>query len=389
MFFSLKAAARFIYKSIVQNFVIFLAIFIGIGVQFFILTLSSSLKNLLIDSSFKYKENVILERVETKNTPILLNEVQQHDDVEMALLKVALRASISLEKEGDLKRYPFVINVVSNTDDPSIYQRFYGVGIEETLVSGRINDPYTYEIMLNDNYAKSINAQLGDTILLHYKTLVNPVSFLVVGTFDNGMFSYNYNYSYINKDLLNIRVNQYHLYIKLHDPLKSTEFSKEYADKLKDKTIKITDWQERDQRLIQMQIVQKAVIGTIEVLISIAIFIVVLNMLNYIIQSKYKEIGIFKAMGLNKNSLKSIFLFQTLIITVLASILGLIGGRIAIEVYARIMTDPLTNEQRFIYKINEINYISLFFLSIFTSLLATLTSFRKINKLSIIELIKL
>lgn len=390
--FSLKTAYRFTAKNKLQNIIIFFAILLGVSVQFFILTLSSMLKNILLDNVLLHSPHVKVGRINRKlNTAKendLFNLIVADEDVKFAFYLNSYVGSITVSS-NDLMAHPFILNVIDN-DEELNYRELYGIGIEKTLVEGTLNDPAKKEIMLDASFANNIGAKIGDTVYFSSKYFSNPFIFTLTGTYDTGIFQYNTNFTYVtNKAFHPNSASQSSIIVNLVDPYNSTVFLERISPLINNPLSQKTDWQEVSERHLQMQTVQRAVIGTIEVLISIAIFIVVFNMLNYIIQKKYKEIGILKASGMQNGKLQLIFLLQTLIITLFAAISGLMVGSAAISLFAKYMVDPTTNEARFAFDVNPIDYIALFFLTMFAATLASLFSYRKTKNTSIVELLKL
>lgn len=391
MLFSLKTAYRFIKHHKLQNLVIMLAVIIGVGVQFFILTMSSVLKNIIVDNFLLYTSNVRTSLVERKlNTADedeLLLQIMEFEEVDVVFYENFLNGNIRIAGENT-QLHPFYLYVAEEFETTYAYREMFGIGIEETLVKGRLNDPTKMEIMLDDEYAKQIGAKLGDTLIFYGNFLGESREFILTGTYDTGRFHYKNNFTYLPRTtVVNQSYGTYFIVMSLHDPETSTAVVEKIKPLLKNQET-VSDWQSSLGRIIELQRAQRAVIGTIEVLISITIFIVVLNMLNYSIQKKYREIGILKAMGLNNKSMQWVFTLQTSMVASFATIFGLFFGRLAVYYYGKWMIHPETQKPRFIYQIHLLDYLALMALMMIVAVLASFFSFRKTNKMAIIELIK-
>lgn len=152
--------------------------------------------------------------------------------------------------------------------------------------------------------------------------------------------------------------------------------------------VKIYSWKLVNPDAELLNLAQIAVVTTIEIFISIAIFVVVVSMLNYQIQQKYHQLGILKAIGVKDSKIYKIFIYQTFIISIPGIIIGLIGGTIVFTEYGKYMVYP-DGSPRFNITFNIFDYFIASLIIIATVLLASVLTIRRLKKKTIIELIKI
>lgn len=381
--FNLKVATQFIKRSVFRNLIILFIITLGVGVQFFVLSLGEILTNMMLEQTTFYQEHIILETNESLNYNdldySLLDRFNNIKEVEKGIITVDLYGFLTSDKMNKPNVAFHIIGVSSHNDT---YQSFYGLDLEDHIVSGRLNDSTKMEVMLDDYFAKQSNIKLGDTV-----TFNNNLDFIVTGTFDLGLYKASRAYAYIPMDLLNITIpNQYKYVFQIKDPTKTSKIIKQINEI--DNTFTVKDWKDVTPEFNTLNMAQKSVVLIIEVMISIGIFVIVLSILNFTIQQKYKQLGILKAMGIYNNDINQIFIFQTSILAIIGTTLGLIGGSIAMTLYAKFMSYP-NGQPRFKYDLLWHNFLYSIILMGATIILSTLVSIKKVKELSIIELIKI
>lgn len=393
MKFSLKVAFKFLTKNRLINLLIFFTILIGISVQFFIISLSSVLKNIIISQAISYQSHISLKYNESlKHSDLdfdFQNEINSLSNISDVHHFVNLFGTLEKPDGRVVPYYFYGIDYSSN--DMGSYLKSYGIGLDETLVKGEIADPYKNEIMVDDSFFNEQNLKLDDEVIFFHPFSNVSVTYIIKGTYHTGKYDYLNNTTYVNNLQFEFKDRaSYSIKVILKDPYLVKETINEIKALSGYKDIyEITTYEETNEKALEMDFIQRAVVGLIEILISVVILIIIVNILNYSMQRKYKEIGILKAMGINDKGLRLVFLFQTLMIQVLASIFGLLVGRTSFAFYHKIMKNPYTNKPRFEYNISISNYVYTFIAMVLVSVFASIFSYRKVKQLEIIDLIKL
>lgn len=388
-----KIAFRFSKKSPIQSMIIFLTISVGVGVVFFILCLGTILKSMILDQSTSYQEHLIIQNKRELNyseiTMDLINDLERdNSDIELSLYTSTINGMLVSENGHS---GPFSM-MLAKGKNPNDYIKYYGLDVSKHLVEGKVNNPLAYEIMLDDYYAKSSNINVGEYIYFTSAYGQN-LKLLVTGTYDLGLFRLNRAKGYFDFDLFDNNQNKNYstsIVFQVKSPMEVEKtldnIKKPVLDTLGD--VKIYSWKLVNPDAELLNLAQIAVVTTIEIFISIAIFVVVVSMLNYQIQQKYHQLGILKAIGVKDSKIYKIFIYQTFIISIPGIIIGLIGGTIVFTEYGKYMVYP-DGSPRFNITFNIFDYFIASLIIIATVLLASVLTIRRLKKKTIIELIKI
>jgi len=153
--------------------------------------------------------------------------------------------------------------------------------------------------------------------------------FKVVGIFEIGMYEYD-----LNLALINIRDAQG--FFKFHDEITGIEVkvddiynSEKIAEKIEatlGPPYYARDWMEMNRNLFSALKLEKLVMFIILALIVIVASFNIISNLIMIVIEKAREIAILRAMGATSRGVMSIFMVHGLIIGIIGTILGLVGG---------------------------------------------------------------
>ncbi len=136
-----------------------------------------------------------------------------------------------------------------------------------------------------------------------------------------------------------------------------------------------------------LDLAQQAVVLVIQILVSVAIFAIILSVLSFMIHQKEKQIGILKSIGLDNVDVFRIFTFMSVILSIGALFIGLAGGTGAILFYHNHMRYP-NGLHRFTLKIIFSDFIFSSALTILAVIIATVVAINKIRKSKIVNLIR-
>lgn len=384
---SLKIAFQFIRKSWIQSLVIVFTVLIGVGVQFFISSLSVILENLLLEQVTTYQEHII---VRINNSAVSYNELDfsvkndllnEFDEIKYAIHTSQTQGTIITKDDKSIVFFLFVTDYDNNNFD---YLEFNGF-VSENIVEGRVNDPTKNEIILDDYFAKHNNLKVGEKIT--YVSSTDNIEFEIVGTFDLGIFKSVRNFSYISIYLLNHDLKSwYDLNIQINDETKVEEVADKIGNYLGPE-FKVTTWVERFPEINMLDLAQRAVVFVIQVLIAVAVFAIILSVLGFMIQQKNKQVGILKAIGIENYKVTRVFIIMTSILSVIGTIIGLIGGTITMHLYQAYMVYP-DGSPRFNYEPRVINYIVSSMLVFIAVAIATYSAIRKVKRSKVVDLLK-
>ncbi len=394
--FELKAAFRFIIKSPFQTLTVLLAVIIGIGVEFFILSLGDVLDIMILEQTTSYQDHIYLD--DYLDQPLyyemldfeLKNNLQNEDEIKYVFYSFNVQGAIISINEEENTPIPLNFITFDNFNDKDEYLNYSGLDVKRNLSDGSKMPENDNEIMLDKFFADKNEINLNDTIT--YKTTTGDDSlyeFVVVGLFDLGIFRKDNAFTFTNIEKFgNIESSKFTLKIQLNSPMKTDEGLKVVKKYYDNPNFKFKTWKETTPEFNVLNLAQNATIFMIEIFISIAFFVVVLSVFNFSIQQKYKQIGILKAIGEKNKKVGLIFFYQTTIITLIGIIIGLIGGFIAIKLYANYMTYP-DGEPRFLVNFKFTTFFIPLILIFTSSLFATFVSVIKVRRLEIIDLIKI
>lgn len=386
---SLKIAGQFIRKKRIQSLIVIFTIIIGVGVQFFVATLGGILSTMILEQTSHYQDHLVI----TKNEAVPSNEqlfteafreelTNEFPEIKYTLYSTKLNGTITTEAAQSL---PFSLFMSEITSDQSNYLTFYGIGEPVNIISGRGTDLEPNELLLDDWFAQQNNIKVEDSIT--FKSEIMMESFIVAGTFDLGVYKRSRNYAYINyPDLLVNFKDRISLSIQLHDVQLIAPFKVALKSYIGEAYSVIT-WADQYPELAILDDTQKAVVYVIQLLLSIAVFAIILSIFSFMIEQKNKQIGILKAMGLENKTVFAIFLWQSVILSGIGTLIGLIGGTFVMLFYHNYMRYP-NGTHRFLLMFKFGDYLTAALLSICVVLIATAIAINKVRKTKVINLIK-
>lgn len=328
--------------------------FLGILIGTFSLMLT-----LIITNGF---EKVIHEKMQGINSEIIINSpgnrlayndlrhlliTEFKDDIESASGRTLRQAILD---RNDMQTVIFLQGI----DGPN--------EVKVSSIASKLNRPFN----LSDEQKNLLLKNLGENeIIIGHKTALNfgvsvgeelplmipePTSkkrlflqkqkFKVVGIFNIGLEEYDNNFAFCSLETINKLFNEKgvdQISIKLITPnkgnlkdfLQATFSQKDYEriviEKLKNRLpkLQICSWKELYPALVSSLKLEKYVMFFILALITLVASMNMISLLFMQIQQKRRDIAILKALGMPTNQIRKIFLFMGIIITLLASMLGL------------------------------------------------------------------
>ncbi len=215
-------------------------------------------------------------------------------------------------------------------------------------------------IVLGQELAKQLGLSLGDMV-----SVVSPLgeisplgrvpkmrSFRLVGTFESGMFEYDSTISFVSlaqaQAFLSMPGRVTGLEVKTRDIYEADRIGREIKARL-GFPYWTKDWMRMNKNLFSALKLEKLVMFIILALIVLVAAFNIVSSLIMVVMEKTKDIAVLKSMGATAGSIMKIFVLEGLIIGVVGTSLGLIGGVGLCEILRR---------YQFIHLPSDVYYIS-------------------------------
>jgi len=213
------------------------------------------------------------------------------------------------------------------------------------MVDGRMLEPEdTYSVILGRGLAASLDARVGDTLVLLANTEgggINAVQVEVKGIF------YTFAKAFDDRALrLPIRTAQELLYntavqtlvVVLDDTEQTDRVKARLAATLKDYPVEleIKPWYELADYYQKVKALYSRQFNVIKLIITIVVILSIMNTMSMSILERTGEIGTIMAMGFKRRAILGMFLLEGLILGVIGGFLGVVFGILAATVVSRI-----------------------------------------------------
>jgi len=192
-------------------------------------------------------------------------------------------------------------------------------------------------IFIGKELAQNLGVMMNDTVVVVSPTgalapmaLAPPMKkFRVTGIFDSGMYEYDTSLAYIS-------LQSAQKFLGLGDAVSGVEVKvqnlygvREVAQKIQKELgfpFWTKDWMQMNRSLFAALKLERTVMFIILVLIVLVAAFGIVSTLIMVVMEKNKDIAILKSMGATAQSIMRIFILEGLIIGVVGTIIGLIGG---------------------------------------------------------------
>ena len=285
-----------------------------------------------------------------------------------------------------------VLGVVLRGIDPNTAGRV--INIEKTFKKGSMDGLKREEgsseppgILVGKELAQTLGIMLGDTVVV-----VSPLGslapmgtgppmkkFRVSGIFDSGMYEYDTTLAYISlksaQKFLSMDDSVSGVEVKVQDIYGVKKVAQEIQKAL-GFPFWTKDWMQMNKSLFAALKLERTVMFIILVLIVLVAAFGIVSTLIMVVMEKTKDIAILKSMGAAGKSIRRIFIFEGLIIGVVGTALGLIGGYVICMLLAKYQFISLPSDIYYIsrlpVKMNGIDFFLVALAAIGISFLATL-----------------
>ena len=282
--------------------------------------------------------------------------------------------------------------------------------LEKILIEGDKFKIKNNEVVVGKQLAIDLNLQVGDKInLLSSSFISTPFgglpkqeTYVVNGIFSSGFYEFDQNVIFLNlKQTLNFfnkTENDINLEIYLQNPLDADKIKNQIQEL--ESNFFIYSWIDLNKSFFGALKVERNVMFIILTLIIIVAAFNIISGLTILIKNKTKEIAILKILGLTNKSIVKSFFLTGFTIGLTATIAGLVLGTLfAIYIEPiRIFLSSILQIEIFpadIYfldkmpsEINPISIITIFIMSITTTIIASLIPALSITKMNTIQALK-
>jgi lipoprotein-releasing system permease protein len=282
--------------------------------------------------------------------------------------------------------------------------------LKKILIEGSENVISSNGVIVGKQLAFDLNLKVGDKLNLLSSAFINtPFGglpkqeiYIVKGIFSSGFYEFDQNVIFLNlKDSLiffNKTANDTNLEIYLQNPL-NANIVKDQIQRL-DGNFYIYSWIDLNKSFFGALKVERNVMFIILTLIIIVAAFNIISGLTILIKNKTKEIAILKTLGLSNKSIVKSFFLTGFTIGLTATIAGLLLGvlfatyiesiRIFLSniLHVEIFPQDIYFLEKMPSEINPISILVIFFLSLTTTIIASLIPAAAIAKMNTIQALK-
>lgn len=212
--------------------------------------------------------------------------------------------------------------------------------LSQSVVQGTYMDESGKNLIIGKTLAEKLGAGVGDELLLvttdiNYSTYALP--FKIAGLFETGYSSLDKHILYIpiakGREMLDCGNAAHEILVFLKDPKSAPAVAAQLEDvnrtKGKDDGYVIVPWQ-KNSVVVSFYPFFEDMVGKVMGLIMLIVALVILNTMLMAVMERYKEIGIFKALGFKNKEVLGLILVESFYVGLLGSLAGgALGGVIS------------------------------------------------------------
>ena len=210
--------------------------------------------------------------------------------------------------------------------DPSTETKVTKIG--KYLIAGSLDNLSADGVIIGRELAAYLGLGL-DSGLVVYSPLAKQHTLKVAGIFNSGMYDYDMNLVFVNlksaQDILGLSNQIGSIAIKL-DNLYLADKVKQDLSSVLGFNYNLKTWMEANQNFFAALRLEKLAMFVILALIILVASFNIVSTLIVMVVEKTKDIGILKACGMTSRSVRKIFTYEGLLIGVLGTFFGVLGG---------------------------------------------------------------
>jgi lipoprotein-releasing system permease protein len=193
------------------------------------------------------------------------------------------------------------------------------------------------KVVLGKELARRNGLRVGDVVsMVSPSSRITPMGlipkikiFEVAGVFESGMFEYDANLAFISipaaQNFFSMQGRVSGVEVWVEDIDQAAVIAKEIQEKLQFPYF-VRDWMRMNKNLFSALQLEKVVMFVILILIILVAAFNIVSTLFMVVMEKTKEIAILMSMGATRKSIIKIFSFQGLIIGLVGTFVGCVGG---------------------------------------------------------------
>ncbi len=152
---------------------------------------------------------------------------------------------------------------------------------------------------------------------------------VVAGTFESGMYQYDETLAYVSlataQRLFGLGTGVSGLQLRVRDPMRSPDLAAALDERL-GFPYRAVDWQAKNLTLIKWMAYEKVLVGlALGIIIIIAAFNIISSLI-MTVNDKTREIGVLRAMGATRASIRRVFVYEGALVGLLGSAAGVALG---------------------------------------------------------------
>ena len=379
----------------------FIGIMLGVAILIIVMSVMNGFRSELTNKILGFNPHVVIKSyTQDLTNPESIKEISK--DIKISQTRKSFSGEAVL---------------MDNNSTKGVYVKGLDINDEQNLnflnniiIKGNTNSFGKGELILGNELALDFNLSVGDTINLFSSSFVNTPfgnlpkqeTFKVKAIFNSGFYEFDKNVIFLelNESLIFFDKNEKNLDLEIFidNPIKAN-LLKDNIEK-ENPNLFVYSWIDLNKSFFSALKVERNVMFIILALIIIVAAFNIISGLTILIKNKTKEIAILKTLGLSNRSIIKSFFLTGFTIGFLATITGIFIG-ILFSLYIEPIRNVLSllfNVEIFpsdIYfldkmpsEINTFSIITVFFLSIFMTAIASLIPALKISKMNIIRAIK-
>jgi len=317
-----KIAYRFLKSNKGQTILITLGIAIGISVQIFLGLLIKNLNEDLVNNTIGNTSQITIIARDKKdklfeNYDSIAKSIKVADGDKIKQLMGVLD-SPALIQVGESKE-SIIVRGMDYSENQDIYD------LKNKIISGSFPISEN-EILIGKGLKTDSNLQVGDTIKISTPDK-RDLELKVSGIADFKVKELNNSWAVTSLSFAQKlfkeegSLSSIEMKVAKGDIFTTDELSKTLSGVIPS-TLKIENWKENNEALLNALSGQQSSSLTIQVFIIISVTMGISSVLAISVMQKSKQIGILKAMGIKNSSAATIFLIQGLILGIIGAIFG-------------------------------------------------------------------
>ncbi len=318
----LRIAVRFLLSGKAQTILIVGGIAVAISVQVFVGLLLDSLQAGLIQNTVGNSPQITITSAEENVTIGQWEEIVTLSESLSGTgpVGVSVSANAFVNKGNDT--VPVLVRGLDAVAVNSVY------GLSDNLYEGALIQS-SGEVLIGRDLSEELEISLGDRLQVRTPGGA-AVDYRVSGFFDLGVAAIDGSWVVTNlrtaQNLFGFGDRVTSVEMKVPELFTADLVAGNIEALLDDDSLKVANWKDENESLLNAIQSQSISSNMIQVVIIISVAIAIASILSISVLQKRRQVGILKAMGIRDSAASQIFVYQGLLIGVIAGIVGIALG---------------------------------------------------------------